>query len=187
MGAKISIDKESMLHEQLLHCCRYGFLDNLHQLYSENPQIDLSRNEEEAFRLACEVGEIYIIRQLREWNPKMDIGAKNYLGLCSAICVGHVDVIKQIFAWDIQIEPLKFIDFAFHNSTIELLKELHNRRQKIQWITHSILNIEDIECPICQEIPSDYIWTPCNHKFCQGCIITWFEINQSCPYCRENL
>ena len=185
MGAKLSIDKKAMIHEQLVYYCRYGQIDNLFTLYGENPDIDLSYNEEEAFRVACEAGEIEVIRQLRIWNHNMNIGAQNYLGFCIAICYGHEEVIKQLFAWNLSLDPMRFVNLSFCEKTIELLKDIASRRKKIDWLYKVISN--DLECPICQDIPGDIIKTPCNHYFCQKCISTWYEMNQSCPNCREKL
>jgi len=185
MGGKVSVSKEYYIHEQLIYYCKYGQLDQLNYLYLEYPNIDLSRNEEEAFRVACDVGEVHIIRQLKEWNPGLNISAKNYMGLCRAISYGHVDVIKQILSWDFTINPMDFLVYAFQDNILDLLNDLSKRRLKIAWIHTSLSNEYNLECPVCQDIPNEYILTPCNHNFCQKCILKWYEINQSCPYCRE--
>ena len=54
-----------------------------------------------------------------------------------------------------------------------------------------------IECPICRLDTSEYLQTPCNHQFCQECILEWIEKNDTChsckvatatcPYCRSEI
>jgi rubrerythrin len=46
-----------------------------------------------------------------------------------------------------------------------------------------------IECPVCYEdiVPDKVYMTPCQHKFCSGCIIHALKTKLSCPLCRENV
>jgi hypothetical protein len=39
-------------------------------------------------------------------------------------------------------------------------------------------------CSICYTNTTNFI-TSCNHRFCQNCIKTWLEMNDSCPCCRS--
>jgi rubrerythrin len=46
-----------------------------------------------------------------------------------------------------------------------------------------------IECPVCYEdiVPDKVYMTPCQHKFCSGCITHALKTKLSCPLCRENV
>jgi hypothetical protein len=37
------------------------------------------------------------------------------------------------------------------------------------------------QCSICLDAPESDVELPCGHKFCQGCIETWFSIREQCP------
>lgn len=187
MGSSVSVNREDILHEQLIYYSRYGFIDKLNYLYLDNPQIDLSRNDEEAFRIACNSGEIYVIRQLREWNPAMDLSARDYEGFRLAVLNGHKEVISHILAWDYLINPLDFLQYALAESTIELLQSLHLKRSRMRWFRELKDNTNSqIECSVCFEIPLHVIVSPCKHIYCQKCIEKWFAISPTCPYCRKD-
>ena len=48
-------------------------------------------------------------------------------------------------------------------------------------------SIIDLNCNICYEIkmPSNFKTLRCNHKLCNSCYDKWYNINVSCPYCRD--
>lgn len=42
-------------------------------------------------------------------------------------------------------------------------------------------------CPVCQDAAHrgiKRVALPCEHKFCEGCIIPWLKENRTCPSCR---
>ncbi|CAI4229062.1 unnamed protein product [Auanema sp. JU1783] len=42
-----------------------------------------------------------------------------------------------------------------------------------------------LECAICLDIMHNVMnVSPCNHKFCAGCIYQWANLNKECPKCR---
>ena len=42
------------------------------------------------------------------------------------------------------------------------------------------------ECPICFEnITFPSCIKPCNHMFCNKCIVKWMKKHKNCPLCRE--
>lgn len=46
----------------------------------------------------------------------------------------------------------------------------------------------NITCSIClDECSSDYIDTECKHRFHVECISKWYDIKNSCPYCRSKI
>ncbi|XP_066844843.1 E3 ubiquitin-protein ligase Topors-like [Anser cygnoides] len=43
-------------------------------------------------------------------------------------------------------------------------------------------------CPVCREGRKDVAYaTPCNHRFCLGCIQRWAKLKASCPLCRTGM
>ncbi|KAK3563377.1 hypothetical protein QTP86_023329, partial [Hemibagrus guttatus] len=51
----------------------------------------------------------------------------------------------------------------------------------------SLLTEEQLRCPVCLEVFTDPITTPCGHNFCKSCITqSWDTSPQcNCPYCKE--
>lgn len=43
------------------------------------------------------------------------------------------------------------------------------------------------ECPVCLENKMIYLKMVCGHKLCLQCANTWFNENQSCPVCRNQI
>ena len=67
-----------------------------------------------------------------------------------------------------------------------------NELNDIETCTHSIqLQCFEIkqECVICFELFTEQYKLPCNHTFCDMCIIQWlFQCQQnSCPICKNNV
>jgi hypothetical protein len=47
---------------------------------------------------------------------------------------------------------------------------------------------EKEDCCICySELPKATTTLECGHSFCTGCILTWFQRKNSCPYCRAEV
>ena len=44
-------------------------------------------------------------------------------------------------------------------------------------------------CPICQGVVDPAVTTPCEHLFCEECLLRWFERkdrgSESCPSCNQ--
>ena len=61
----------------------------------------------------------------------------------------------------------------------------------IQYIPHIFLQSFEIkqECVICFELFTEQYKLPCNHAFCDTCIIQWlFQCKQnSCPWCKKHV
>lgn len=42
-------------------------------------------------------------------------------------------------------------------------------------------------CCVCMETMSNNVRrTTCGHEFCSGCIETWFDLNTTCPICKQD-
>jgi len=49
----------------------------------------------------------------------------------------------------------------------------------------SEMTIPECSCNICYEINEQMITTRCNHLFCNDCLTTWTQNNNTCPMCRQ--
>ncbi|XP_053538856.1 E3 ubiquitin-protein ligase TRIM39 isoform X2 [Ictalurus punctatus] len=51
----------------------------------------------------------------------------------------------------------------------------------------SFLTKEQLQCPICLEVFTDPVTTPCGHNFCNSCLKQSWDTSQYyyCPYCKE--
>lgn len=57
--------------------------------------------------------------------------------------------------------------------------------RSIQNQDYSALNICDVLCPICRSIFLEPVTLPCNHSFCNCCLLSTIEnANLVCPLCR---
>ena len=54
-----------------------------------------------------------------------------------------------------------------------------------EFIDETKKNLEDLECPICQEILNDPLQTNCGHLFCGKCLQSGGSRVKNCPVCRE--
>ena len=191
---------QQSIHKKFVEYCKNGNLDEIHYIYLEHPQLDISANSEEAFRLACNSGEIYVIRQLYEWRRSdIDIRANDYESMRRAVINSHKEVMIQLFQWfSDQINPADYYQFATTMETRLVLNYLdrvkqvsQNYRQSIQWIDkswlfHYIGNAQG-ECSICLEGLDDPVKTPCAHIYCRGCILECLNTSETCPYCRAKI
>lgn len=46
------------------------------------------------------------------------------------------------------------------------------------------IGAEDEICPICHQSFTDPVQTPCEHRFCRGCLAEWQQNNNTCPFDR---
>ena len=141
------------------------------------PDINISAENDEAFREACSYGHTDIAKWLLLIKPDIDISVENDEAFREACLNGYTDVAK----WFIELNPQKYVVEIINgkitsfqiNKTLSLLSE--------------IINLNEIkECAICY-IEQSNIITNCNHEFCHRCINLWYTVNKNCPYCRTLL
>ena len=162
----------------------------MRQLYEWKPTIDISAGNDYAFRIACINGHIGVVRQLYEWRPTIDISADYEYVFRNACRNGHLDVVKQLLEWN---PNLNISNIPLTDIKSSAIREYINnfRYTKITWL-NTLIAVNDcetmLECPICRtDDLTQYVKTPCGHKYCQGCIKSWLEKSNSCPYCRDNI
>lgn len=50
-----------------------------------------------------------------------------------------------------------------------------------------VVEVEDVQCPLCQHILFQPYTTPCGHTFCRSCILRASDYRNQCPICRSVL
>ena len=86
---------------ELIRYCMFGKLDDAKLLYHNNPTINISVRNEEAFRYSCKNGHLDIAKWLLDIKPDIDISAKNYEAFIDSCKYGRLDVAK----WLYEIKP----------------------------------------------------------------------------------
>ena len=78
---------------------------------------------------------------------------------------------------------LKYLPKYLDKKMISLINRY--RLNKIKWLKTAVENTEKVDCSICLRISEIGRKTPCGHYYCSDCIMKWFLLNRSCPYCRS--
>jgi len=92
-----------------IYDCFYGHLAVAQWLYQIKPAIDISAQNEYAFRKACFYGHLAVAQWLYQIKPTIDISAQNEEAFRYACGLGHLDIAQ----WLYQIKPT--IDISAKN------------------------------------------------------------------------
>jgi hypothetical protein len=87
---------------QFIELCRRGDLAGAQQFYHLNPTINISFNNEEAFRLACFNGHLHVAQWLLQVCPTIYIPARNEYAFRWACYSGRLHVAQ----WLLQVCPM---------------------------------------------------------------------------------
>ena len=127
---------------QFYLACGKGNIMLAKKLLYNNPQIDISFNNEEAFRLACFNGYLEIVKWLLEIRPKINISAQDEEAFIWACANGHLEISKWLLEIRSQINIFAHDDFAFkgacsfgHLEVGEWLQKLNPYLYKINYNT----------------------------------------------------
>jgi hypothetical protein len=159
--------------------CQNGHIQVAQWLFSIKPTLDISAENNYAFRMACQNGHIQVAQWLFSIKPTLDISAKHEYAFRLACQNGHLEVAQ----WIQSLNPNKYVILHVEN------KKINYRIVQTLNKSNTILYKEQLDiCPICIETMCN-LQTACNHTFCESCIQTWFNSNQykTCPYCRTCL
>ena len=164
---------------EFIEACKAGDLDSIKEIYRLNSTINISANNEEAFRWACRYGHLEVVRQLYQWKSTIDISAKDVYAFRLACQKGHLEVVRQLYQWKTTIDIRRFYQYK----SLFLSLGIFSGLQK-EYIPEG----ETLECPICRDnIHGECMVTKCGHKYCANCINQWLENNNICPYCRTKI
>ena len=90
----------------------------------------------------------------------------------------HVDDLET----DLLEHEMRATDYKTRDTLLELnFHEVWNLYQRSVTTLHAALI-----CPLCLESTADRA-TYCGPQFCEGCIIAWAKIRNTCPNCRVDL
>lgn len=128
----MNMDAQTDLFIQL---CYDGKFSDAIQLLSENPNIDISANDNEAFTCACLHKHLHIAKWLYKINPTMNISVKNENAFRWACLNGNIEIAQ----WLLSIKPTINIyakdEFAFkqacengHLNIVQWLFPLRNNQ-----------------------------------------------------------
>jgi ankyrin repeat protein len=86
------------MEKQFIQLCRIGNLDNIIHFYENNSNINISSDNELAFRVACENGHFEIAKWLLSISPNIDIHTKDSYAFCYSCESGYLEIAKWLFS-----------------------------------------------------------------------------------------
>jgi len=170
----------------------FGYLDLIKFLLEKKPDIDISFDNEYAFRTSCMNNDLDIVKYLLEKKPDINIGVygnESFFDICMNYDRGS-EKSEEIIQLLLTMKP-DIINCITNSREIDIdLKNFLNNlgfNLPINWLDVIEYSNNPIGCPICFNEMNEYIETPCKHKFCSECIESWININNICPYCRTRI
>ena len=140
------------------------------------PDIDISVDNEYAFRNSCENGHLEIAKWLLEIKPDIDISSWYEYAFRNSCENGYLEIAK----WFVSINSDKYTITIKDNDLVSYKVNIIIPKT----ILKSELQQEIEECLVCLTNISN-IYTTCFHLYCKDCIIKWLDKNTTCPYCRS--
>jgi hypothetical protein len=146
----------------------------LHQI---KPEINISANNNEAFKSACFYGNLVMAQWLYQIKPEINIYADNDYVFKTACKKNNLHIAQWLcnlsqFKYHVKISDNCIINWYINSIPIYQSKNIN--------ITKMCL------CSICYETKSN-IQTNCLHLYCLACIIKWHTKSSKCPLCRQQI
>ena len=154
-------------------------------LYSIHPEMDISINNEMTFCDTCFKGHLEIVQWLFEIKPTLRVHTRNHF----AIKVAHRNNHSALFRWLVERYPLMYSLQPLPPPSNRFFLKIHKVAQlpfgnPICTIIRN--HYETSTCTICCEYDCA-VELNCKHSFCENCISTWYDKNQTCPLCRTDI
>ena len=124
------------LETQFIALCKSGNLEEAQQYLLDNPTINISANDEEAFRNACECGHLLVAQWLLSVKPDINISAMDDSAFINACWGGHLLVVQ----WLQTLKPYLYVinyndDGSYKDYYIRSKKEvLWEQRKTLLWL-----------------------------------------------------
>jgi len=158
--------------------CASGDLELAKWLYSNQPEINISADNDQSLRGACHRGNIHVAQWLLSIHPNVNplvidaafLRACEFNAMRTAVWLSSIDP-KYVIEMDENI-----INY-FIKRTLPIIK---NQKKK------SKDDIDNHICPICMECPVS-IQTNCVHNYCEMCLTKHYYHNTKCPLCRTEI
>jgi len=159
------------LSELFIIVCELGEWKMAQWLYSTHPGINISINDEYAFRNACCSGYLEIAQWLLEIKPDLRITANNDEAFRNACMSRKHEVAKWLTTVSSRYKIIKInkMGHIYYKIMLPMSNQMY------------ICEGPATQCPICYEKDCD-VRTECNHSYCMDCIDKW---RQHCPMCRK--
>lgn len=214
----VNLDEKMDVHmhdeEPFRNACHSGSLFLVRYLWHLSDRtIDISANQDQAFRWASLRGHNHIVEQLLIWNPEINICSNRYEVLHYSPKEKRVELFEILSAYDHEIRR-HFLDYDNFRKICESgdlpgLIEFRKTHDLLTFISTMTLEtlpkeiekyLDDFlfiqsfqpilegrtECPICKFSDVE-IATTCGHSFCVDCLRTWLKKADNCPYCRTTI
>lgn len=165
---------------QFINVIKEGNLLDIQNYYNDNPDIEKYTNCSNAFCNACVNGHLEVAKWLLKVKPNINISIKNDDAFKSTCKNNFVQIAKWFTILD-----LKYFVVINNNKIVKYNIRYVPFDKNIKLHLH-LIDESEHTCPICYENIIN-IQTNCKHNFCKSCIITHYENNKNCPYCRTSL
>ena len=93
------------METQFIELCKKGDLFGAQQFLQVNPHINISADNEEAFRWACFYGHLHVAQWLLQQKPTINISINNEYAFREACYYGHLDVAH----WLQSLKPYLYV------------------------------------------------------------------------------
>ena len=100
--------------------------------------------------------------------------------------------IRDISNIELTISYRNAMEYVSNSHKEEALTTLRSSKTRVETqlatFRERIQGLEGELCPICYDVPSSVIYSPCcNHLFCPSCILKCLRMNDKCPMCRTKV
>ena len=112
------------IFDEFITYVKNGKLDEAKAFYARHLDIDISANDELAFRSACIHGHLDVAKWLLEIKPDINISANNEWAFRVACYHDHLIVAKWLLAIKPDIDISEYNNSAFNNSDLIIRKLL---------------------------------------------------------------
>ena len=117
------------IENEFAKLCLNGNLNEAKEYYKNNPNIDISADNESAFGYACGSGYLDIAEWLLEIKPDINISARNDYAFRHACSNGYINVAK----WLLEIKPS--IDISVNDDGALFYSFMHGQFEVVKWLS----------------------------------------------------
>ena len=129
--------------------CKTGNLKEAKKILSKNPNIDISADDEYAFRFACINGHLELAQWLLSVKPDIDISAENNYAFRYSCEYGHL----KVALW---LQSLKPYLYVIKNITDDKIEFYIRTNEEAKWENMKYgLWLQDINTNILSALPID--------------------------------
>jgi hypothetical protein len=110
-------------------------------------------------------------------------------GIKEGICGDYIVIVIVLIVFGIIMNLIYICIIGSLNYHLKMYKDISDLMVIEVVDTNEIIDINDKECVICftklYTSEKETIKLKCNHPYHKACILNWFQINQTCPICRQ--